>query len=248
MTIRAYRAAVVTGANRGIGAAVVRVLCARGLEVHAIARSAEPLADLARATGCVPHALDVGDRGAVAAALEGLAVDVLVNNAAAVATGGPSFETTVAQLDELLRVNIAGVVNSLAAVVPGMKARGRGHIVNLGSTSGHHAMAGMPAYGMTKAAIHNLSQTLRLDLHGSGIRVTEIVPGRVETGIHLRLMEDRAAAQRLFYDDVVPLQPEDVAAAILFVLEAPQRMDVTLMEIMPTDSVNGGTAFAKRAG
>lgn len=247
MTRPAYRTAVVTGANRGIGAAVVRALRERGLEVHAIARSAGPLDELARATGCVPHTLDIGDRAAVAAALEGIDVDVLVNNAAAVATGGPSFETTAMQMDELLRVNIAGVVNALAAVVPGMKARGIGHIVNLGSTSGHHAMAGMSAYAMTKAAIHNLSQTLRLDLHGTGIRVTEIVPGRVETGIHLRLMADRAAAQRLFYDDHVSLQPEDIAAAILFVLDAPQRMDVTLMEIMPTDSVNGGTAFAKRS-
>ncbi|TWS96175.1 SDR family oxidoreductase [Reyranella sp. CPCC 100927] len=248
MDLNGYRVAVVTGANRGIGAALVRALRQRGLEVHAIARSAGTLAELAQATGCVPHALDVGDRAAIAAALDGLAVDVLVNNAAAVATGGPSFETTAAQMDALLRVNIAGVVNALAAVVPGMKARGRGHIVNLGSTAGHHPIPGMPAYAMTKAAIHNLSQTLRLDLHGSGIRVSEIVPGRVETGIHLGLMEDRAAAQRLFYDDVVSLQPEDIAAAILFVLGAPQRMDVTLMEVMPTDSVNGGTAFAKRPG
>ncbi len=247
MALDAYRTAVVTGANRGIGAALVRALCGRGLRVHAIARTAEPLAALARDTGCVPHALDVGDRAAMMAALDGVEADILVNNAAAVATGGPSYETTVAQMADLLRVNIAGVINGLAAVVPGMKARRRGHIVNLGSTAGLHVIPGMPAYGMTKAAIHNLSQTLRLDLHGCGIRVTEIVPGRVETGIHLRLMEDQAAARRAFYDGYASLQPEDIVAAILFVLDAPQRMDVTLMEVMPTDSIYGGAAFAKRA-
>jgi NADP-dependent 3-hydroxy acid dehydrogenase YdfG len=241
-----YRIAVVTGASRGIGAALVRALAARGLQVHAIARAPEALAALARDTGCVPHALDVGDRAAVAAELGGLEADILVNNAAAVARGVASFEATADEIDELMRVNVAGVLNCLAALVPGMKARGRGHIVNLGSTAGHHAMAGMPAYGMTKAAIGNLSRTLRLDLHGSGVRVTEIVPGRVETGAHLRLMADREAARRAFYEGYAALQPEDIVAAILFALDAPQRMDVTLMEIMPTDQVHGGSAFARR--
>jgi NADP-dependent 3-hydroxy acid dehydrogenase YdfG len=240
-----YRVAIVTGASRGIGAALVRALCQRGLQVHAIARSAAALDALARETGCGAHVLDIGDRAAVVAALRDLSADVLVNNAAATARGTPSFETAAGEMDELLRVNLAGVVNCLAAVVPGMKARRRGHIVNLGSIAGHHAMAGMPAYGLTKAAIHNLSQTLRLDLHGSGVRVTEIVPGRVETGIHLSLMADREAARRSFYEGYASLQPEDVVAAILFALDAPQRMDVTLMEILPTDQVYGGSAFAK---
>lgn len=247
MALDAYHTAVVTGASRGIGAALVRALRGRGLEVHAVARSGDALAALARDSGCVPHVLDIADRVAVRAALGSVEADILVNNAAATARGAPSFETAADQMDDMLRVNLAGVVNCLAVLVPGMKARGRGHVVNLGSIAGHHPTSGMPAYAMTKAAIHNLSQTLRLDLHGTGIRVTEVSPGRVETGIHLQLMADREAARRSFYEGYASLQPDDIVAAILFALDAPSRMNVTFMEVMPTDQVYGGSAFVKRS-
>jgi NADP-dependent 3-hydroxy acid dehydrogenase YdfG len=138
------------------------------------------------------------------------------------------------------------VLNALAATVPGMKARGRGHIVNLGSMAGGWIFPGMPAYAMTKAAIHNLSQTLRLDLHGSGVRVSCIAPGRVETGAHLALLPDRDEGRRRFYDGYDSLLAEDIADAIAFVLTAPQRMDVSYMEIVPTDQSYGGSQFHRR--
>ncbi|CAN5904095.1 SDR family oxidoreductase [soil metagenome] len=246
MSLDRYRTAIVTGASRGIGAATVRQLRIGGLEVWAVARSADELMELARETGCRPLALDITHRDAVLSALGGLDADVLVNNASAAARGGVSWETAPDHIESLLDVNIKGALNCLAATVPGMKARGLGHIVNLGSIAAVAPFAGMPVYAMTKAAIRSLGQTLRLDLHGTGIRVSEISPGRVETGAHLALTDDREEGRRRFYEGFDSLQPDDIAEAIMFVLGAPQRMDVTYMEIVPTDQSYGGSQFLRR--
>lgn len=246
MSLDGYRTAIVTGASRGIGAAIVRELRVGGLEVYAVARSADDLTALARETGCRPLALDISHRDAVMSALGSLDADVLVNNAAALARSTASWETAPDDIDAMFDVNLRGTLNCLAATVPGLKARSLGHIVNLGSTAGTGALPGMPVYGMTKAAIHNLCGTLRLDLHGSGVRVSEIAPGRVETGAHLALMEDRDEGRRRFYDGFESLQPSDIAEAVMFVLGAPQRMDVSYMEIVPTDQSYGGSQFFRR--
>ncbi|MCA0304469.1 MAG: SDR family oxidoreductase [Proteobacteria bacterium] len=246
MSLDRYRTAIVTGASRGIGAAIVRQLCVAGLDVWAVARSAAELAELAAETGCQPLALDITHRDAVLSALGGLEADILVNNASATVKGGLSWETAPDDIEALMAVNIKGALNCLAATVPGMTARGLGHVVNLGSTAGIAPFPGMPVYGMTKAAIHNLCQTLRLDLHGSGVRVSEIVPGRVETGVHLALMADREEGRRRFYEGFECLQPDDIAEAVMFVLGAPQRMDVSYMEIVPTDQSYGGSQFHRR--
>ncbi len=246
MSLDRYQSAVVTGASRGIGAAIVRRLCRSGLAVHAIARSASDLEALAAETGCTPLVLDIADRATVQARLGDLEIDVLVNNASAAVRSNASWETPEMDVAALMDVNLQGTLNCLAAAVPGMKERGRGHIVNLGSMAGTWMFPGMPVYGMTKAALHNLSQSLRLDLHGSGVRVSEIAPGRVETGAHLALMEDREEGRRRFYDGYESLMPEDIADAVSFVLAAPQRMDVTFMEIVPTDQSYGGSQFFRR--
>src|SRR5882672_9598645 len=234
MSLDRYRTAIVTGASRGIGAATVRQLCIGGLEVYAVARSADELSALARETGCRPLALDISHRDGVLSALTCLDADILINNASAPARS-TAWEAAPDDIDALVEVNIKGALNCLAATVPGMKARGLGHIVNLSSIAAAWPISGMPVYAMTKAALRNLSQTLRLDLHGSGVRVSEISPGRVETGAHLALLEDREEGRRRFYEGFESLQPDDIAEAVMFVLGAPQRMDVSYIEIVPTD-------------
>ena len=246
MSLDRYRTAIVTGASRGIGAATVRQLRISGLEVYAVARSADDLVSLAEETGCRPLALDVSHREAVLSALGALDADILINNASALSPATTSWETAPDDLDALLDVNVRGTFNCLAATVPGMKARGLGHIVNMGSMGGTWTLPGMPAYAMTKAALHNLSQTLRLDLHGSGVRVSEIAPGRVETGMHIALLADREEGRRRFYEGLESLQAVDIAEAIMFVLGAPQRVDVSYMEIVPTDQSYGGSQFHRR--
>src|SRR5262245_59165572 len=246
MSLDRARTAIVTGASGGIGAATVRQLRISGLDVYAVARSADELSALARETGCRPLALDVTHRDAVLSALSGLDADILVNNATASARGPAPWDAAPDDIDALMDVNIKGALNCLAATVPGMKARGLGHIVNLSSMAAAWPIPGMPVYAMTKAAIRNLSQTLRIDLHGSGVRVSEIAPGRVETGAHLALLEDQDEGRRRFYEGFDCLQPDDIAEAVMFVLGAPQRMDVSYMEIVPTDQSYGGSQFQRR--
>jgi NADP-dependent 3-hydroxy acid dehydrogenase YdfG len=243
MSLETYKSAIVTGASRGIGSVLVRRLRAKGLTVHAVARSAGALDVLTRETGCVPHALDVTDRPAVAKAFAGLSIDVLINNAGVLAPAGAIFEHDATSVDRLFQVNVAGAINLLSAVAPGMKARRRGHIVNIGSMAGLVTSPGIPVYAASKAALHSLNQALRVDLHGSNVRVSEIAPGRVRTGMHLQMMDDPKAAQERYYDGLRCLEPEDVADAIIFVLAAPERMDVTLMEINPTDQSYGGVNY-----
>ena len=241
-----YRTAVVTGASGGIGAAVVRRLTAAGIETIAASIEPEKLEALGAETGATPLALDVGDHAAVEAALGGRTVDILVNAAGVLGGAAKLFETTPADAEAVVRVNVLGIQNCLRAAVPGMVARNRGHVVNFGSAAGRYAITGEPLYGGTKAAVHLMSLNLRLDLFGSDVRVTEILPGRVESGMHAEMVGgDRAKAQALYYDPYQCLQPSDVADVVLYALSAPAHVDLTQIEMMPTRQVMGGADFLR---
>lgn len=239
-----YKTALVTGAGRGIGAETVRKFRAAGLEVHAVARSKDALDQLAAETGCVPHVLDVTDAMAVAAAFSDLPIDVLVNNAGTAGPDGPIHEADPALLRRILDVNVEAVATMLRTVVPGMRERDRGHIVNLTSIAALHPLPGQIAYSASKMALRAMTQNLRIELFGKRIRVTEIAPARVETYFHAQQFSgDRAATKRQLYDGFKSLRPEDIADAIAYCVGAPERVDVTLMEILPTYQVIGGIDF-----
>ncbi len=157
-----YRVALVTGASSGIGAATVRRLRAEGLEVHAMARDADRLAALAKATGCVPHALDVRATAEIAKLANGIEVDVLVNNAGQ-SRQGDILSNSADDVDQLVDVNLRAILHLTRLFVPGMVARNRGHIVSISSIAGHYAFpGGNTVYHATKAGVHSLSQQLRV--------------------------------------------------------------------------------------
>jgi NADP-dependent 3-hydroxy acid dehydrogenase YdfG len=249
MAINDYQTALVTGASRGIGAATVVALRERGLEVHAVARSADDLARLASETGCIPHSVDITDKAALLAVLEGLEIDVLVNNAGTATQGGAIHDENAEDLELLLATNLIPPLNLIRACVPGMIVRDRGHVVNITSIAARHNVPGIPAYGSTKAALGSITQAMRHDLYGSRVRVTEIAPARVQTHVHAAVLGgDQQAATETFYDGFECLQPEDIASAIAYVVSAPTHMDVTYMEIVPTHQVIGGGKFHRASG
>lgn len=246
MSTQPYKTALVTGASSGIGAAIVGRLQQAGITVHAVARNQERLARLAEETGCVPHPVSVADHAAIAALAEEIEIDILVNNAGQSRTGNIT-RTTPDDIDALIDVNLRAVLHLTNLVVPGMVRRDRGHVVNISSIAGHYAFAGgNTVYHATKAGVHSLSQQLRCDLYGSHIRVTEISPARVETEVFGRLIGDMEEARRRFFDEYDSLLPVDIADSVAFAVLAPQRMNVSFMEVLPTMQVVGGLNFAKK--
>ncbi|MGI3228622.1 SDR family oxidoreductase [Streptomyces sp. GTA36] len=240
-----YNTALVTGASTGIGAVVVERLTKQGLEVHAVARNAERLEDLARRTGCIPHAVDITDTAALTETLRGIEVDILVNNAGVSRTGNILSADEFA-VDEQIAVNLQAVLHLVRLIMPGMVERDLGHIVNISSIAGVYNFGGNTVYHATKAAVHTLSRQLRVDGYGRRIRVTEICPGRVETEIFGRLLGDMEEAQKQFYDGYESLKPEDIADAIEFAVGSPRHVNIGHVEILPTFQVPGGLNFERR--
>jgi NADP-dependent 3-hydroxy acid dehydrogenase YdfG len=233
---------LVTGASSGIGAALVRALRAEDMAVLAVARRADRLAALAEETGCIPCPLDMRDVDALAKLTSNHPVDVLINNAGLGHAMTGLSDATMAGLSQLVDTNVTSVLHMLRLVLPGMRARGRGHVVNMGSVAGIYA-TGPAAYGASKGAIRLLSQNLRLELAGSGIRVTEICPGRVATEFYDAAVADLDARARLKNTGIAELTSEDVAEAVMYALRAPWNVNVATIELQPVEQTFGGVSL-----
>lgn len=239
MPLSDYSSALVTGASSGIGAATVRALAERGLKVHAAARRGDRLEALAAETGCTIHRLDLRDRAAVYDLLGELEIDVVVNNAGVGRGFEPLFRAAPDDIDTTIGTNVQAAIHLLRAVLPGMTRRRRGHVVNIGSVAGLYPIKSS-IYGASKGAVHLLSENLRLELQGSGVRVTEICPARVATEFFDVAIDDPKIRSKAKDTGIRELQPEDIAAAIVFALDAPWHVNVNLIELQPTEQTFGG--------
>ena len=234
--------ALVTGASSGIGAAVVRKLAANGWQVHALARRAARLEALAGETGCIPHALDIRDGAALERLMAGLAPVLLVNNAGP-RPGIPGPATArPAQVARTIDTNVTAVLELTRLTLPGMIARRRGHVVNLGSVAGLYPLVSA-VYGASKGAVRLLSQNLRLELRGTGVRVTEICPGRVASEFYDAAVPDPAARDRIKTTGIRELSPDDIAEAILYAVSTPAHVNVSTIELQPVEQTFGGVQF-----
>jgi NADP-dependent 3-hydroxy acid dehydrogenase YdfG len=241
-----YRIALVTGASRGIGAAVAAALVAEGLTVYGVARDEKALAALGGVLGAafVPVASDVRDYAAIQRALEGVEVDVLVNNAGGLGSVRPLHEQTAEETANVVELNLTAPLQLTRIVLPGMIARRRGHIFNLTSTAAKSAFPGTTTYGAAKAGLSHAGRVLRYDLAGSGVRLTEIAPGRVETEFYLQAFGgDRDGLKERMYRRQRPLRPEDVAATLVSAMRLPDHVDVAEMIVSPSEQAPGGHSY-----
>jgi NADP-dependent 3-hydroxy acid dehydrogenase YdfG len=229
------RTALVTGASSGIGAATVRSLAAAGFDVVAAARRVERCEELAREVGCRALRLDVTDRDSVAEVAEALPeLAVLVNNAGGALGLEPVAEADEGQWREMYEANVMGVMRVTKALLPKLEQSGDGHVVVVGSVAGVEVYPGGGGYTAAKHAAHAVTKTLRLELLGRPIRVTEVAPGMVETEFSLvRFGGDRTKADAV-YEGTTPLTGEDVADAIAYVVTRPPHVDVDYLSIKPT--------------
>ncbi|MGD0700014.1 MAG: SDR family NAD(P)-dependent oxidoreductase [Trebonia sp.] len=231
----------VTGASSGFGTAVARRFAAGGARVIAAARRADRVRILADELGpqVLPLTLDVRDRAAVAAAVGALpaefaAVDLLVNNAGLALGLNPAQDADLDEWDQMIDTNCKGLVYCSRAILPGMVARGRGHVINLGSVAGSYPYPGGNVYGGTKAFVHEFSLNLRSDLHGTGVRVTCVEPGMAETEFSTVRYGGNTAKADAVYSGMRPLTADDVAESIYWAATLPQHVNVNTIELMPT--------------
>jgi NADP-dependent 3-hydroxy acid dehydrogenase YdfG len=204
------------------------------------------LQKLADETGCIPIELDVRDRAAVKAFGEAYPVDILVNNAGLGRALGSIWKAEIEDIEMTVDTNVTAAILMIKAVLPGMIARGRGHIVNMSSVT---ALYPLPAalYGATKGAIHKLSRDLRMELQGSGVRVTELNPGRVISEFYQVAIDDEAQRAKALENQCEDLIADDIAQAVVYCVGAPWRVNISQMEIMPTEQTYGGTQFVPTA-
>ena len=231
----ARRVAVVTGASSGIGAATSRSLAAAGFEVVAAARRLERLEPLAEEIGGRALRLDVTDPDSVVElAREVPDAAVLINSAGGALGVGPVAEADEEEWRQMYESNVLGVMRVTKALLPALERSGDGFVVIVGSVAGVEVYPGGGGYTAAKHGANAIARTLRLELLGKPIRVSEIAPGMVETEFSLvRFGGDERRANAV-YEGMTPLSGEDVADAITYVVTRPPHVDVDYVSIKPT--------------
>lgn len=244
MTTLKNKIILITGASSGIGQACARLFASYGAKLILTARRKDRLDTLAQEldaqykTAVLTLRLDVSQQSEVEASLTTLpsewrAIDVLINNAGLALTTDPIQLGVVKNWDIMIDTNLKGLLYVTHAVLLGMLERERGHVVNIGSIAGQECYPNGNIYCATKHAVRAITKSLRMDLLGTPIRVTELVPGAVETEFSEVRWQDKEKA-RAFYQDFTPLIAQDIADAAYYCITRPPHVDIAEMTIMPT--------------
>ncbi|TXJ06009.1 MAG: SDR family NAD(P)-dependent oxidoreductase [Aeromicrobium sp.] len=229
--------AVVTGASSGIGAATARELATHGFHVYCLARRFDRITTLADEIGGTAIVCDITDPQSVSSAAAQVSgtLDVLVNNAGGAFDLDHVVDADLEQWRRMYDVNVLGTVSVTQAFAPALIAATAGTIINVGSTAGHSTYEGGGGYTAAKHALKAITETLRLELNGTPVRITEIAPGMVHTEEFSlnRFAGDHERAEAVYAGVAQPLTSEDIAQAIAWVATRPSHVDIDLMVIRP---------------
>lgn len=238
------RIALITGASSGIGWATAIALADKGYDLIICGRRKERLEELASKVSVKTHQLlfDVRDRADVEEQLSSLptewqSIDVLVNNAGNAHGLGKIHEGNVDDWDAMIDINVKGLLYVTKAIVPGMVERGSGHVVNIGSVAGKEAYPNGNVYCGSKHAVDAINSGMRMDLLGTGVKVSQICPGLVETEFSMVRFKGDAEKSKSVYEGFDALQAEDIADVIQFVVTRPAHVNIADTLIFPTAQV-----------
>lgn len=240
MNSHPYRAALVTGASSGIGRAIASRLVKEGLHVFALGRDVAALDSLANEGNVTPIAVDLRDLSSLREVFENTEIDVVVNNAGLLPALGKFDECSTDDIDAMVDINLRAPLRLAHMALKGMVKRKRGHLFFIGSSAGRFPHPNTAVYGATKAGISMFCDSLRCDLLGSKVRVTEIAPGRVQTNLYRTALGEQGANEKL-YDAYRSIQPEDIAELIATAIKLPESVDLSRLEVFPTDQAPGGS-------
>ncbi|MGA7160010.1 MAG: SDR family oxidoreductase [Bacteroidota bacterium] len=247
----------ITGASSGIGASCAEQFARQGAKLMLGARRNERLLALAEtlrkkySSDIHTLQIDVREGEQVTSALNALPeqwkrISVLVNNAGLASGLSPIQEGDVDDWDRMIDTNMKGLLYVTRAVLRGMIERGEGHIINIGSIAGYQFYPKGNVYSATKAAVHALTNAMRLDLHGTGIRVSSIDPGLVETEFSIvRFHGDKEQADKT-YEGMTPLTPDEVADAVIYCATRPLHINIQQIVLMPTDQASTTMVHRKK--
>lgn len=256
MTVK-DKVVLITGASSGIGAACAKRFAAAGAKLLLCARRLELInalaAQLQQEYGVDIHTfgLDVRDKAAVKTSLEALpnawqVIDILINNAGLAAGLDTLQEGDIDDWEAMIDTNMKGLLYVTRSILPRMIARNKGHIISIGSIAGHQTYPKGAVYCATKQAVNVISTGLRMDLFGTKIRVSTVDPGAVETNFSdVRFKGDKKRAAAV-YEGMEPLQPDDVADAVIYCANCPPHVNISEVVIMPTDQAAATMTFRQQ--
>ncbi len=246
---------MITGATSGFGEATARLFANNGWNLILTGRRKQRLNNLQKELGGAEKVhcccFDISDRQQVETVFRSLPkafsqIDVLVNNAGLALGLEPADETKLDDWERMVDTNIKGLMYCTRMALPMMKKRGQGYIINIGSVAGNWPYPGGNVYCATKAFVRQFSLAIRADLLGSGIRVSNIEPGNAETEFStVRFNNDEQRADNV-YHNMEALTANDIADTVYWLVNTPPHMNVTTMEIMPTEQATGPLAIYRR--